>query len=53
MINFKTGNKIFESMNYSSVLPIKVNEVYDTDYVAVCINNKWGIYKISNNERVV
>ena len=53
MINFKTGNKIFESMNYSSVLPIKLDEVYDTDYVAVCINNKWGIYKISNNERVV
>lgn len=53
MINFKTGNKIFESMNYSSVLPIKLDEVYDTNYVAVGINNKWGIYKISTNERVV
>ena len=53
MINFKTGNKIFDSVNYSSVLPIKVNEVYDTDYVGVCINNKWGIYKISNSERIV
>lgn len=53
MINFKTGNKIFESLNYSSVLPIKLDEVYDTNYVAVCVNNKWGIYKISTNERVV
>ena len=53
MINFKTGNKIFDSMNYSSVLPIKIDEVYDTEYVAVCINSKWGIYKIATNERVV
>ena len=53
MINFKTGNKIFDGVNYSSVLPIKVNEVYDTDYVGVCINDKWGIYKISNSQRVV
>ena len=53
MINFKTGNKIFENLNYSSVLPIKLDEMYDTNYVAVCVNNKWGIYKISTNERVV
>ena len=53
MINFKTGKKIFDNINYSSVLPIKYNEVYDTDYVALSINNKWGIYKISTSERVV
>ena len=53
IINFKTGNKIFENINYSSVLPIKINNVYDLNYVALCINDKWGFYKISNNERVV
>lgn len=53
MINFKTGTKVFDSVNYSSVLPIKVGEVYDTSYVALCINNKWGIYNLLNNQRVI
>lgn len=53
MLNFKTNKKVLDSLNYQSVLPIKIGTVYDTKYVAIEINDKWGIYNISNNERVV
>ena len=53
MINYKTGNKVMDNLNYQAVLPIKTNELYDTKYIAIKINNKWGIYNITNNERVV
>ena len=53
MINYKTGNRVMDNLNYQAVLPIKTNELYDTKYIAIKINNKWGIYNITNNERVV
>ena len=53
MINYKTNKKVMDSLTYQSVLPIKVGDMYDTKYVAIKINNKWGIYNITNNERVV
>lgn len=53
MINFKTGNKVLDMLNYTSILPIKNGEEYDSNYVAVEINQKWGIYRLSTNERVV
>ncbi|MBQ9019354.1 MAG: hypothetical protein IJ097_03515 [Bacilli bacterium] len=53
MINFKTGKKVLDYLNYASVLPIKTNGNYDTKYIAIKMNDKWGIYNISNNERVV
>ena len=53
MINFKNNEKIFSNLNYSSVLPIQYDEEYDSNFVALQINNKWGIYNINNNERVV
>ncbi len=53
MLNFKTNKKVMDSLTYESVLPIKVGSLYDTKYVAIKINNKWGIYNITNNERVV
>ena len=53
MINYKTGLKIFDFMNYTSVLPIKCSGEYDQKYIAVNINDKWGIYNLTNNERVV
>ena len=53
MINYKTNKKVMDSLTYQSVLPIKVGDMHDTKYVAIKINNKWGIYNITNNERVV
>ena len=53
MINYKNNKKVMDSLTYQSVLPIKVGDIYDTKYVAIKINNKWGIYNITNNERVV
>ena len=53
MINFKTGKKVLDPLTYDSVLPISVNGHYDTSYVAVSINEKWGIYNITTRERVV
>lgn len=53
MLNYKNGKKVMDSLNYQAVLPIKIGEIYDTKYVAIKINNKWGIYNITNNERVV
>ncbi len=53
MLNYKTGKKVLDSISYESVLPIKVGDLYDTNYVAIKYNNKWGIYNISNNERVI
>ena len=53
MINYKTGRRVLDHISYESVLPIKSGDLYDTSYVAVKVNNKWGIYNLANNERVV
>lgn len=53
MLNFKTNTKVMDSLSYQAVLPIKIGEIYDTKYIAIKMNNKWGIYNITNNERVV
>ena len=53
MLNFKTTKKVMNNLTYESVLPIKIGDIYDTKYVAIKINNKWGIYNITNNERTV
>ena len=53
MLNFKTGKKVLDPLNYSSILPIYYNGNYDGSYIAVLINNKWGIYNINTRERVV
>ena len=53
MVNYRTTKKILDGLNYQSVLPIKVGEVYDFKYIAIEINGKWGIYNITNNERVI
>ena len=53
MINFKNGKKALSSISYQSILPIKNGDGFEYDYVAIQVNNKWGIYKLSNNERVV
>ncbi len=53
MINYKTGRKVLDMLNYHSILPIQFGEEYDSNYIAVEMNNKWGIYNLNNNERVV
>ena len=53
MLNFKTGKRVLDYISYESVLPIESNNLYDTNYVAVKLNNKWGIYNLTNNERVI
>lgn len=53
VINFKTGREVLDMLNYTSILPIKVGDVFDSDYVAVEMNGKWGIYNLNSNERVV
>ena len=53
MLNYKTGKRVLDNIGYESVLPIKIGDLYDTSYVAIKLNNKWGIYNITNNERIV
>lgn len=53
MIQFKTGKKVLDILNYQNVMPIQVGTKYDPNYVAVKMNDKWGIYNINNNERVI
>lgn len=53
MINYKNNTKVMDSLNYQAVLPIKIGEIYDTKYIAIKMNDKWGIYNITNNERVL
>ncbi|MBR5370054.1 MAG: hypothetical protein IK137_01985 [Bacilli bacterium] len=53
MLNYKTNRKVMDNISYQAVLPIKIGEMYDTKYIAIKINDKWGIYNITNNERVI
>lgn len=53
MLNFKTGLKALNPLNYTSILPIMNEGTFDLNYAAVCINDKWGIYNIDTRERVV
>ena len=53
MLNYKKNTKVMDNLSYQAVLPIKVGSIYDTKYIAIKMNDKWGIYNITNNERVV
>lgn len=53
VINFRTGKKALDMLDYTSILPIKNGEVFDPNYVAVEMNQKWGVYKLATNERVI
>ena len=53
MLNFKTNRLVMDNLTYQSVLPIKIGDAYDTKYVAIKMNDKWGVYNITNNERTV
>lgn len=51
--NYITGNKILENIKYEAVLPFKNKDNYDTKYLAVLINNKWGIYDINTEKAII
>jgi uncharacterized protein YdhG (YjbR/CyaY superfamily) len=53
MVNFVTGRKVLDALNYTAILPICIGEDYDTHYIAVLVDKKWGIYEFTRNERVV
>ena len=60
MINYKTGKKALENLEYASILPINIGEgKYDTQYVAVNMdfdnfyyNINWKIYNLSSGKNV-
>ena len=53
MINFKTGVKALNPLNYTNILPINNEGENDPSYVAVEMNNLWGIYNLETRERIV
>lgn len=53
MLNFKTGLKALNPLNYTSIVPIRNEGEMDLSYAAVEVNNMWGIYNIETRERVV
>ena len=53
MINFKKDRKALSPLNYTSILPIKYDGIYDDSVVAVKINGKWGFYNLNTRERIV
>lgn len=53
MKNFKTDKKVLPNLNYIGVLPFKLDGYYDTKYVAVNINEKWGVYNLETGKAVI
>lgn len=53
MKNIRTDKKVLENINYTSVLPFRNNDIYDQKYIAVNINDKWGIYDIDTSKAVI
>lgn len=51
--NYVTNKKILENVSYKAVLPFKNKDNYDTRYLAVLIDNKWGIYNLNTGKVVV
>ena len=53
MMNYKTGKKALDGISYQSVIPIQVNEDFDTEYVAYSVNDQWGFYDIVQEKKVI
>lgn len=53
MINYKKNKKALSPMNYTSILPIGYDGLYDNSVVAVKVNGKWGFYNLNTRERIV
>ena len=53
MINYKKDKKALSPLNYTSILPIKYDGMFDDEFVAVLVNNKWGIYNLKTRERII
>ena len=62
LVNFKTGKKALEGVNYYSIHPIMYDDKYDSTYVAVVSKGEyswnkdisyWGIYNVEKNLRIV
>lgn len=51
--NYVTNKKILENVSYKAILPFKNKDSYDTKYLAVLIDNKWGIYNLDTGKVVV
>lgn len=51
--NYVTNKKILENVSYKAILPFKNKDGYDTKYLAVLIDNKWGIYNLDTGKVVV
>ncbi len=53
MIDYKSGNRVFSNVNYNSVMPIMLENGFDTNMIGVNMNNKWGIYNLNTGSCVV
>lgn len=54
MKNYKTDEKALSYLSYSQILPIEITEgVYDSTYVAVNVNDFWGIYNVVNGQQII
>lgn len=51
MKNFMNNTKALSNLNYKEIVPIKLSDkVYDTNYVAVLVDDFWGVYKLSGEQ---
>lgn len=49
--NFKTDEKVLSNLDYTEVVPIKLNNTsYDTKKVAVLVGDFWGIYDFTGEQ---
>ncbi len=53
MINFKTNEKALSNIKYDSILPIKDGDNFETTFVAVELNKKWGLYNLNTGSCIV
>lgn len=49
MTNYITGKEVFSELNPENIKVFIDDGIYDTSYVALLINNKWGIYNIDTS----
>ena len=53
MLNYITGEKALKNVSYEEIIPIVYEEKYDPNYAAVMIHEKWGIFNLETDEKVI
>ena len=54
IVNFKTNDKALPMVDYQEIMPIKIgDDLFDNNYVAVKVNDFFGIYNIVDGKQII